>query len=140
MTSNETIQGGEYKSFFNTGDVPLVCDTSSDMFSHPIDISKFALVYAGAQKNMGPAGVTMVIIREDMAANAPANLPAMLHYPTMLKEPSLYNTPPCFGIYIIGLVMKWLVGLGGLEAIKKINDRKASKIYAQIDAGSFYRG
>jgi phosphoserine aminotransferase len=140
MTSNETIQGVEYRSFLDTGAVPLVCDTSSDMFSGPIDVTKFALVYAGAQKNMGPAGVTLVIIREDVAATVSANLPSMMHYPTLLKEPSLYNTPPCFGIYIVGLVMKWLVGLGGLEAIKAINDRKAAKIYAEIDRGAFYRG
>jgi phosphoserine aminotransferase len=140
MTSNETIQGVEYKSFFKTGDVPLVCDTSSDMFAGPIDVSQFALVYAGAQKNMGPAGVTLVIIREDLAAKAPASIPAMMHYPTLLKEPSLYNTPPCFGIYVVGLVMKWLVSLGGLDAIKAINDRKAGKLYAEIDNTGFYRG
>ncbi len=140
MTSNETIQGVEYRSFFNTGDVPLVCDTSSDMFSGPIDVTKFGLVYAGAQKNMGPAGVALVIIREDLVGKAPKSTPSMMDYGVLAKEPSLYNTPPCFGIYIVGLVMKWLIGLGGLEAIKKINDRKASKIYAQIDAGGFYRG
>jgi phosphoserine aminotransferase len=140
MTSNETIQGVEYRSFFDTGAVPLVCDTSSDMFSGPIDVTKFALVYAGAQKNMGPAGVTLVIVREDLAGKGPATLPSMMNYATLLKEPSLYNTPPCFGIYIVGLVMKWLVGLGGLEAIKAINDRKAAKIYAEIDRGAFYRG
>jgi phosphoserine aminotransferase len=140
MTSNETIQGVEYKSFFDTGDVPLVCDTSSDMFSGPIEITKFGLVYAGAQKNMGPAGVTLVVIREDLAAKVPSSLPSMMHYPTMLKEPSLYNTPPCFGIYIVGLVMKWLLNLGGLAGIKTINDRKASKIYTEIDRTGFYRG
>ncbi len=140
MTSNETIQGVEYKSFFNTGDVPLVCDTSSDMFSGPIDITKFALVYAGAQKNMGPAGVVLVIIREDLIGKAPKTVPSMMDYAVLAKEPSLYNTPPCFGIYIVGLVMKWLVGLGGLDAIKAINDRKAAKIYAEIDRTGFYRG
>ena len=140
MTSNETIQGVEYTWALQSGDVPLVCDTSSDMFAGPIDISKFALVYAGAQKNMGPAGATVVILREDLAAKAPSAIPSMLHYPTMLKEPSLYNTPPCFGIYIIGLVMKWLVGLGGLDAIKVINERKAGKLYDEIDRTGFYRG
>jgi len=140
MTSNETIQGVEYTGSFETGGVPLVCDTSSDMFAGPIDVSKYALVYAGAQKNMGPAGVTLVLIREDLAVKAPATLPSMLHYPTLLKEPSLYNTPPCFGIYIVGLVMKWLIGLGGLEAIRAINQRKAGKLYAEIDRTGFYRG
>jgi phosphoserine aminotransferase len=140
MTSNETIQGVEYKSVFNTGDVPLVCDTSSDMFSGPIDITKFGLVYAGAQKNMGPAGVALVIIRDDLVGKGPATLPSMMNYATMAKEPSLYNTPPCFGIYIVGLVMKWLLSLGGLDAIRQINERKASKIYAEIDRTGFYRG
>ena len=140
VTSNETIQGVEYKWFFDTGTVPLVCDMSSDMFAGPVDISKFGLIYAGAQKNMGPAGVTVVILREDLVAKAPASLPSMLHYPTMLKEPSLYNTPPCFGIYVVGLVMKWLLGLGGLLAIKVINEQKAGKLYAEIDRTGFYRG
>jgi phosphoserine aminotransferase len=140
MTSNETIQGVEYAAFFDTGDVPLVCDTSSDMFSGPIDISKFGLVYAGAQKNMGPAGVCVVIIREDLGAKAPSTIPSMMHYPTLLKEPSLYNTPPCFGIYIVGLVMKWLLANGGLEAMKAVNERKAATIYAEIDRTGFYRG
>jgi phosphoserine aminotransferase len=140
MTSNETIQGVEYKSFFETGDAPLVCDTSSDMFSGPIDVTKFGLIYAGAQKNMGPAGVVIVIIRDDLVAQGPASLPSMMNYATLAKEPSLYNTPPCFGIYIVGLVMKWLLNLGGLEAIRKINDRKAAKVYAEIDRTGFYRG
>jgi phosphoserine aminotransferase len=139
MTSNETIQGVEYRAFPDTGGVPLVCDTSSDMFSGPIDVTKFGLVYAGAQKNMGPAGVVLVIIREDLVKGSPA-LPSMMNYATLGKEPSLYNTPPCFGIYIVGLVMKWLVGLGGLDAIKAINDRKAGKLYAEIDRTGFYRG
>ncbi|MFB3855565.1 MAG: 3-phosphoserine/phosphohydroxythreonine transaminase [Vicinamibacterales bacterium] len=140
MTSNETIHGVEYKAPLDPGDVPLVCDTSSDMFSGPLDVTKYGLIYAGAQKNMGPAGVTLVIIREDLAAKAPAALPSMMHYPTLLKEPSLYNTPPCFAIYIVGLVMKWLIGLGGLEAIKAINERKAGKLYAEIDRTGFYKG
>ncbi len=140
MTSNETIQGVEYKSFVNTGNVPLVVDTSSHMFSGPIDIAKCALIYAGAQKNMGPAGVTLVIIRDDMIGKAPKSTPAMMDYAVQAKEPSLYNTPPCFGIYITGLVMKWLLKLGGLEAMKKINERKAGKVYAEIDRTGFYRG
>ena len=139
MTSNETIQGIEYKMPIDAGDVPLVCDASSDIFAGPIDVSKYALIYASAQKNMGPAGVTLVIIREDLGAEAPANLPSMMHYPTLLKEPSVYNTPPCFGIYMVGLVMKWLIGLGGLEAIKAINERKAGKLYAELDRTAFYK-
>ncbi|MGE5360971.1 MAG: 3-phosphoserine/phosphohydroxythreonine transaminase [Bacteroidales bacterium] len=140
MTSNETIQGVEYKAFFDTGKVPLVCDTSSDMFSGPIDVSKFALIYAGAQKNMGPAGVTLVIVRDDMIGKAPKSVPSMMDYAVQAKEPSLYNTPPCFGIYVVGLVMKWILNLGGLEAMKTINDRKAGKLYAEIDRTGFYRG
>jgi phosphoserine aminotransferase len=140
VTSNETIQGVEYQTFFDTGNVPLVCDTSSDMFSGPIDITKFGLVYAGAQKNMGPAGVVLVIIREDLIGKAPKSVPAMMDYAVQAKEPSLYNTPPCFGIYIVGLVMKWILKLGGLEAIKAINERKAGKVYVEIDRTGFYRG
>jgi len=140
FTSNETIHGVEFKYDPATGDVPLVCDTSSDMFSRPIDITKYALVYAGAQKNLGPAGATIVILRDDLLARSPATLPTMLNYGTHTKEKSLYNTPPCFTIYMIGLVMKWLVSIGGLEAIDKINERKAAKLYAEIDRTGFFRG
>jgi phosphoserine aminotransferase len=115
------------------------------MFSRPIDVTKYGLIYAGAQKNIGPAGATLVIVRDDLvkkAAERPsyANLPVMLQYGTHVSEKSLYNTPPCFTIYTIGLVMKWLVAIGGLEGIDKINERKAGKLYAEIDRTGFYRG
>src|SRR6185503_8925264 len=140
MTSNNTIYGTEWKELPNVGDAPLVSDTSSDMFSRPIDISKHALIYAGAQKNMGPAGVTVVIIREDMLARSAASLPAMLSYAVHAENKSLYNTPPVFAIYVLGLVVRWLSERGGLAAIAKVNERKASKLYAEIDRTGFYRG
>jgi len=140
FTSNETIHGVEFKGEPAVGDVPLVCDTSSDMFSRPLDVSKYALVYAGAQKNLGPSGVTLVILREDMLARSPATLGTMLNYNTHAKEKSLYNTPPCFAIYAFGLVMKWLKANGGLVGIAERNARKAGKLYAEIDRTGFYRG
>jgi phosphoserine aminotransferase len=142
FTSNETIHGIEW-----TGQptppagVPLICDTSSDMCSRPLDVSKYALVYAGAQKNLGPAGVVVVIVRDDMLPRVPANLPLMLDYKLMADNKSLFNTPPCYGIYVVSLVLKWLLGQGGLEAIDKHNAAKAAIIYQAIDAsGGFYRG
>jgi len=140
MTSNNTIEGTEYKTLPNVGDVPLVSDTSSDMFSKPIDVTKHALIYSGAQKNMGPAGVTVVIIRDDMLQRSQKSLPTMLNYSVHAENKSLYNTPPAFAVYTLGLVMKWLVAQGGLPAIEKINQRKAGKLYAEIDRTGFYRG
>jgi phosphoserine aminotransferase len=140
MTSNNTLFGTEWKGLPEVGEAPLVSDTSSDMFSRPIDVSKHALIYAGAQKNLGPSGVTLVIVREDLVARAPDTLPTMLSYKTHADNDSLYNTPPTFGVYVLGLTMKWLRGLGGLEAIAKINERKAAKLYAEIDRTGFYRG
>jgi phosphoserine aminotransferase len=140
MTSNNTIYGTEWKDLPDVGDLPLVSDTSSDMFSRPIDVSKHALVYAGAQKNMGPAGVTVVIIREDLLARSPASLPAILSYAVQAESGSMYNTPPVFAIYVLGLVTRWLLDQGGLEAVAKINQRKAAKLYAEIDRTGFYRG
>jgi phosphoserine aminotransferase len=142
FTSNNTIEGTEYKALPEVGDVPLVCDTSSDMFSRPIDVTRHALIYAGAQKNMGPAGVTLVIIREDMVARAAANksLPTMLNYAVHAENNSLYNTPPAFAVYALGLVMQWLLKNGGLAGIAKINERKAAKLYTEIDRTGFYRG
>lgn len=140
-TSNNTIYGIEWHYIPDVGNVPLVCDASSDIFSRPIDVSKFALIYAGAQKNLGPAGVTLVIIREDLLERSQDSLPTMLNYKVHAENNSLYNTPPVFGIYIIGLVAKWLISLGGLEAIAKINEEKAKLIYDCIDNSSeFYRG
>jgi phosphoserine aminotransferase len=140
MTSNNTLFGTQWKSLPAVGDAPLVSDTSSDMFSRPIDVGKHALIYAGAQKNLGPSGVTLVIIREDLLARSQDTLPTMLSYKTHAENDSLYNTPPTFGIYVLGLTMKWLKGLGGLDAIAKINERKAGKLYAEIDRTGFYRG
>ena len=140
MTSNNTLFGTQWKALPDVGGAPLVSDTSSDMYSRPIDVSKHALIYAGAQKNLGPSGVTLVIIREDLLARSQDTLPTMLNYKTHAENDSLYNTPPTFGIYVLGLTMKWLRGLGGLEAIAKINERKAGKLYAEIDRTGFYRG
>src|SRR5258707_987856 len=107
------------------GDVPLVSDTSSDMFSGPIDVGRHALIYSGAQKNLGPSGVTLVIIREDLLAKSADALPTMLNYRVLAENDSLYNTPNTFGIYILGLTMKWLRSQGGLDAVARVNQRKA---------------
>ena len=143
MTSNNTIEGTEYSTLPDVGQVPLVSDTSSDMFSKPIEISRHALIYAGAQKNLGPSGVTIVIIREDLLARSvekKSTLPTMLNYQVHAENTSLYNTPPCFSIYVVGLVMKWLVANGGLSAMASANQRKAAKLYGEIDRTGFYRG
>jgi phosphoserine aminotransferase len=142
FTSNETIHGVEFfKEPTPPAGVPLVCDASSDFISHPIDVSKYALIYAGAQKNAGPSGVVMVIIRDDMLERTPTNLPVMLDYKALAASGSLHNTPPCYAIYIVGLVLKWAKKLGGLPAIEKTNRTKADLIYKAIDgSGGFYRG
>ena len=145
MTSNNTIEGTEYKELPTLGDVPLVSDTSSDMFSRPIEIGRHALIYSGAQKNMGPAGVTVVIIREDMLQRSlekdkKSSIPTMLNYAVHAENGSLYNTPPAFAVYALGLVMKWLIAGGGLAAIATVNERKAGGLYAEIDRTGFYRG
>jgi len=143
VTSNNTIEGTQYKTLPETGTVPLVNDTSSDMFSRPIDVARHALIYAGAQKNMGPAGLTIVIIRDDLverSAAKKATLPTMLNYAVHAENSSLYNTPPAFAVYALGLVMKWLLQQGGLTAMAALNERKAAKLYAEIDRTGFYRG
>jgi phosphoserine aminotransferase len=140
MTSNNTIEGTEYKQLPEVGDVPLVNDTSSDMFSGPIDVGRHALIYSGAQKNMGPAGVTVVIVREDLLARSQKALPTMLNYAVHAENGSMYNTPPVFAVYALGLVMKWLIRVGGLAAIAQVNERKAGKLYDEIDRTGFYRG
>jgi len=143
MTSNNTIEGTQWKQLPDVGDRPLVSDTSSDMFSKPIDVARHALIYAGAQKNMGPAGVTVVIVREDLLQQSTEKkkaLPTMLSYAVHAENNSLYNTPPAFAIYSLGLVMKWLLRHGGLTAIAKANERKAGRLYAEIDRTGFYRG
>ena len=140
MTTNNTLFGTEWTSEPNVGSVPLVADTSSDMFSRPIDVAKYGLIYAGAQKNLGPSGVTLVIIREDLLTRSQKSLHTMLNYATHAENGSMYNTPPCFGIYLMGLVMQWALGEGGLDGIAKRNERKAGKLYAEIDRSGFYRG
>lgn len=141
LTSNNTIFGTEWKEFPNTGDVPLFADMSSDILSRPFDVSKFSLIYAGAQKNLGPSGVTVVIIRKDLIEKANTNIPTMLKYSTHSKNNSLYNTPPTFGIYMLGEVVKWAKGLGGIQELYKRNEEKANLIYDAIDASNgFYLG
>ncbi|MCL7488415.1 MAG: 3-phosphoserine/phosphohydroxythreonine transaminase [Desulfobulbaceae bacterium] len=139
FVSNNTIYGTQFQSF-PTADALLVSDMSSDIFSRSVDVSRFGIIFAGAQKNMGPAGVTVVIIREDLLDRAPENLPTMLRYKTHADKDSMFNTPPCFSIYCVGLVMKWLKELGGVEAIEKINNEKAALVYEAIDSTDFYRG
>jgi phosphoserine aminotransferase len=138
MTANNTIFGTEWSYVPETTGAPLISDASSNIFSRPIDVSKFGMIYAGAQKNLGPSGVTVVIVREDLLARSSESLPVMLNYKTMADNASLYNTPPAFGIYILGLVLKWLVGLGGLSAIARINDRKAKVLYDELDRTAFW--
>jgi phosphoserine aminotransferase len=142
FTSNETIHGLEFSTEPpGLADTPLVCDMSSNFLSRPIDVSKYGLIYAGAQKNAGPAGVTIVIVREDLLERGPASLPVMLSYKTQAAGGSMHNTPPTFSIYIVSLVLKWLQGLGGLEAIAGHDAAKAGLIYQTIDqSGGFYRG
>ena len=142
FTSNETIHGVEFFSEPTPPEgVPLVCDSSSDFISRPVDVSRYGLIYAGAQKNAGPAGVTVVIVRDDMLERTPENLPVMLDYKALAASGSLHNTPPAFAIYIVGLVFQWAKKLGGLAEIQKINRQKADAVYAAIDeSGGFYRG
>jgi phosphoserine aminotransferase len=139
-TTNNTIFGTEFHYVPEVGNVPLVADASSDIFSGPMDVSKFALIYAGAQKNLAPAGVTLVIIRDDMLKRTPTSLPTMLQYPIHAENGSMYNTPPVFTIYVMGLVLKWLLRNGGLAAMDTSNQRKADKLYAEIDRTEFYTG
>ncbi|MBP1931180.1 3-phosphoserine/phosphohydroxythreonine transaminase [Ammoniphilus resinae] len=141
LTSNNTIFGTEWKEYPNTGDVPLIGDMSSDILSTPVDVSKFSMIYAGAQKNLGPSGVTVAIIRKDLLEKANNNIPTMLRYETHAKNNSLYNTPPTFGIYMLGQVLSWVKESGGVEAITKQNVEKANLIYDVIDqSGGFYIG
>ena len=138
-TSNNTIHGTEWQYVPDVGSVPLVCDMSSDMYSRPIDVPKYSLIYSGAQKNLGPSGVTVVIVREDLLARSADSLPTMLNYKVHAENGSLYNTPPVFGIYILRLVLKWLRKLGGLSAIQKANERKAGILYTELDRTEFWR-
>ncbi len=139
ITSNNTIYGTQIKSFPKTN-VPLVCDMSSDMFSKPVDGNQFALIYAGAQKNMGPAGATMIAVREDILGKSGRKMLSMLDYQVHIKGGSMYNTPPVFSIYVCMLTLRWLKQNGGLKWIEKINQDKASMIYGEIDRNSMFSG
>ncbi len=137
-TPNETIVGVEFPYIPDTGDVPLVADMSSTILSRPVDVSKYGVIYAGAQKNIGPAGVTVVIVRDDLIGNAMKNMPAMFDYKTHSETDSMYNTPPTYSWYLSGLVFDWLLQKGGLEGMAEINRSKAEKLYAAIDNSAFY--
>lgn len=140
MCDNNTIFGSKYKEYPDTGDIPLVCDMSSCFLSEPIDVKKFGVIYAGAQKNVGPAGVTILIIRDDLLAKpARQPLPAYFDYRIHAENGSMYNTPPTYGIYICGLVFKWLLKNGGLEARKKANEEKAKILYDFLDSSKFFK-
>jgi len=141
ITSNNTIRGTQWREFPETGGVPLISDMSSDIFSRTFDPRPFGLMYAGAQKNAGPAGVTLVIIREDMLARVPQDLPTMLKYTTFADNKSMFNTPPCFAIYVVNLVTKWLEKtIGGIARMEEINRQKAHLIYDYLDGQDFYSG
>jgi len=138
ITLNNTIVGTKWDKLPDTGSVPLVADASSCILSEPLDVSKFGLIYAGAQKNLGPAGTTVVIIREDLVKKTPDWIPVMLRYDTHVGEGSMYNTPPCYGIYIIGLVLDWVKKLGGVEAMGKLNREKAKLFYDYLDSSELF--
>ncbi len=139
-TANETIGGVEFDQIPDTGDVPLVVDLSSTILSRPIDVSKFALIYAGAQKNIGPAGLTIVIVRDDLIGETLDGTPTMFDYKVQADNDSMYNTPPTYALYLAGLVFQWLKALGGLVGMAAINQRKAEKLYAAIDGSAgFYK-
>ena len=140
ITTNNTIYGTRYTELPDTGNVPLVADMSSDILSKPYDVSQFGLIYAGAQKNMGPAGVTIVIIRDDLIGKAAPSIPTMLDYKVHADKGSMYNTPPCYAIYICKLVCEWLLEQGGVEAIEKTNIEKAGMIYKYLDSSSLFKG
>ena len=138
MCTNNTIEGTQWHVTPETGAVPLVADMSSDIASRPVDVSRFGLIFAGAQKNLGPSGVTIVIIRRDLAERADKNLPTVLQYRTHIKEKSLYHTPPTFAVYVCGLVLEWIEAEGGISAIEKRNEDKAKLLYDTIDASPVY--
>jgi phosphoserine aminotransferase len=141
ITTNNTIYGTQWRTEPAVpAGVPLVADTSSDMYSRPIDVRKYGLIYAGAQKNLGPSGVVLVIIRDDLVEAGPKTLPTMLQYRTFAAERSLYNTPPTFGIYVMGEVFKWIQAQGGLAAMAQHNEAKARLLYDYIDGSDFFRG
>src|SRR3989475_5095221 len=140
ICTNNTIEGTQWTTLPETGHVPLVADMSSDIASRAIDVDKYGVIFAGAQKNLGPSGVTVVIIRKDLAERADKNLPTVLQYRTHIREKSLYHTPPTFAVYIVGLVLEWIESAGGVAAIEKRNDAKAKHLYDTLEASSgFYR-
>jgi phosphoserine aminotransferase len=140
-TSNETIEGVEFKYELDGGNVPVVCDASSNILSKPIDVSKYALIYAGAQKNIGPSGVTLVIIRDDLLERVPENQHSMLNYRAIAKNDSMLNTPNTWGIYLVNLVCQWLKGKGGVSAMQELNEAKAKILYDALDSSDgYYRG
>ena len=138
-TSNNTIFGTQVKDFPDT-DIPLVCDMSSDIFSREMDFSKFSLIYAGAQKNMGPAGTTLVVVKEDVLGKVSRQIPSMLDYQVHISKASMYNTPPVFAVYVSMLTLKWLKNKGGIAAIQDINEKKAKLIYSEIDVNPLFNG
>lgn len=141
FTSNNTIYGTQWKKEPETGNVPLVCDASSDIFHKKIDVNKYGIIYAGAQKNMGPSGVVLVILRKDLLERSSDDLPTMLNYKTHVEKDSMFNTPNTFGVYIIGLVAKWLLNMGGLDKMYEINKNKAQLLYDLIDSSNdYYKG
>jgi phosphoserine aminotransferase len=140
ICSNNTINGTQYHFFPETGDVPLIADMSSDIMSRQVDVSRFSMIFAGAQKNLGPAGMTLVILRKDLAARAADSVPTMLKYTTHIDKGSMFNTPPTFSIYMVGLVAAWLLEQGGLAGIQKINESKSDALYETIDMSAFYQG
>ncbi len=136
---NNTIYGTVYNYVPDTGDIPLVADMSSGILSMPVDVSKYGLIYAGAQKNMAPAGLTVVIVREDLIGNARQDCPVYMDYKIQADNDSMYNTPPCYSIYVAGLVYEWILGLGGLEAMEKINREKAAILYDYLDSSELFK-
>ena len=141
ITSNNTIRGTQWQSFPDTGPVPLISDMSSDILGRTFDIAPFGLIYAGAQKNVGPSGVTLVVIRQDMLARVPGDLPTMLKYTTFADKNSMFNTPPCFAVYVLQLVMKWIEeSVGGLANMEQLNRQKAAILYDYLDKSDFYNG
>lgn len=141
LTSNETIEGTQFHTFPDTGDIPLIADMSSDILSRPLDVAKFGMIYAGAQKNLGPSGVTVVIAKEELLTDSPKTIPTMMRYSIHQKNNSLYNTPPAFGIYMVNQVLHWIKEQGGLAAVQQANETKAQLIYSAIDdSNGFFKG
>ncbi len=138
-TSNNTIFGTQIKNF-KASPIPVVCDMSSDIFSRSLDFSKFDLIYAGAQKNMGPAGTTLVVIKDSILGNVSRTIPSMMNYKLLIDKDSMFNTPPVFSVYVSMLTMKWLKSIGGIKAIEEINNKKAQMIYSEIDINPLFKG